>query len=157
MAPAGVDDVDDALDADVEHEIGRAVERRGAVDEGEVMHLVDAAHGGLDRGRVADVAADELDVALDAGEPPQRAAGIVVEHAHGVAAPQQRLDQRRADEAAAAGHQDAPRAHAPCLPGGDVDPAPGGVRAPRRVDQALHAIAFGEAGRRRDRRSRTHR
>ena len=85
LLPAGVDDVDDALDADIEHEIGRAVEGRRAVDEGEVMHLVDAAHGGIDRGGVADVAADELDVVLDLLQPPQRAARIVVEHAHRVA------------------------------------------------------------------------
>ena len=112
MAPAGVDHVDHALDADIEHEFGRAVEGRGAVDEGEVMHLVDASRRGVDRGRVADVAADEFDVALDVGEPTQRAARIVVEHAHRLAAPHQRLDQGRADEAGAAGDQDAPRAHA---------------------------------------------
>src|SRR5262249_17315287 len=60
MAAAAVDDVDDTLDADVEHEIGSAVERRRAVDEGEMMHLVDAAHGRVDGGGVADIAGDEL-------------------------------------------------------------------------------------------------
>ena len=110
--PAGIDDVDDALDADVEHEIGRAVEEFGAVDEGEMMHLVDAAHGGVDRGGIADIACDEFDVAVDAGQAPRRAARIVVEHAHGVALAHERLHQRGADEAAAAGHQDAAGAHA---------------------------------------------
>src|SRR5262249_20250212 len=73
--------------------------------------LVDATHGACHRGRVADVAANELDLALDLGEPPRRAPGIVVEHPQRLALLQQRLDQRRADEAGAAGHQDAPRAH----------------------------------------------
>ena len=49
------------------------------------MHLVDAAHRGIDRRGIADVAVHELDVALDLGQPPRRAARIVVEHAHGVA------------------------------------------------------------------------
>ena len=74
--PAAVDDVDDALDADVEHEVGGAVERRGAVDEGEVMHLVDVVHGGFDRGRVANVAMDELDLALDLAQPAKSSARI---------------------------------------------------------------------------------
>src|SRR5262245_18650973 len=76
------------------------------------MHLVDAARGGVDSIGIADVAADELDVAFDLGEPPQRAARIVVEHAHGLAAADERLDQRRADEARATRHQDAACAHA---------------------------------------------
>ena len=50
------------------------------------MHLVDAAHGGIDRGGIADIAADELDVVLDLLQPPQGAARIVVEHAHRLAA-----------------------------------------------------------------------
>src|SRR5215475_9570250 len=116
MVTATVDDVDDALDADVEHEIGRAVEGCRAVDEGEVMHLVDAAHGRVHRGRVADVAADEFDVALDLPQPAQRSAGIVVEHAHRLAHPHECLDQGRAEEAAAAGDQDAPRAHPSAAP-----------------------------------------
>ena len=48
-------------------------------------------------------------------EPPRRAARIVVEHAHGMAVRDQRLHQRRADEAAAAGDEDARTAHAGCL------------------------------------------
>ena len=46
------------------------------------MHLVDAAHRALHRVGIADIAGDELDVAFDLGEPPRRAARIVVEHAH---------------------------------------------------------------------------
>ena len=61
---AGVDHVDHALDADVEHQLGRAVEELRAVDEGEMVHLLDAAHGGMDRRGIADVACDELDVVL---------------------------------------------------------------------------------------------
>jgi hypothetical protein len=76
-----------------------------------MMHLVDAAQGGVDRCRVADVAADELDLALDLAQTAQRAAGIIVEHAHRVAVADQRLDQSGADEAAAAGHQNTPGAH----------------------------------------------
>src|SRR5215475_454258 len=116
IVPAAVDDVDDALDADVEHEIGRTVERRRAVDEREVMHLVDAAHGGVDRGRIADVAADEFDVALDLPQPAQSSAGIVVEHAHRLALAHECLDQGRAEEAAGARDQDAPRAHPSAAP-----------------------------------------
>ncbi len=108
--PAAVDDVDDAFDADIQHQFGRAVERRRTVDESKVMHLVDAAHGGVDRGRVANVAGDELDVGLDLPQPAQSAAGIIVEHAHRVAVAHERLDQSGADEAAAAGHQDTPGA-----------------------------------------------
>src|SRR5262245_62967840 len=110
MPPAAVDDVDDALNADVEHEVGRAVECRGAVDEGEVVHLVDASYGSVDRIRVANVAVDEIDVALDLAQPAQGAARIVVEHAHRLAGAEQRLDQGGTDKTAAAGHQDA-RAH----------------------------------------------
>src|SRR5262249_1493750 len=116
LAAAAVDDVDDALDADVEHEIGRAVERCRAVDEGKVMHLIDAAHGGVDRSRVADVAADELDVAFDLAQPTQSSAGIVVKHAHVFALAHERLNQTRTDKAAAAGDQNAPRAHSSARP-----------------------------------------
>ena len=41
---------------------GCAVEEFGAVDEGEVVHLVHAARRGLDRGGIADVAGDEFDI-----------------------------------------------------------------------------------------------
>jgi len=116
VAAAAVDDVDDALDADVEHEIGRAVERCRAVDKGKVMHLVDAAHGGVDRGCVADVAADELDVAFDLAQPAQGSAGIVVKHAHVFALAHERLDQTRTEKAAAAGDQNALRAHSSARP-----------------------------------------
>ena len=46
------------------------------------MHLVHALRRSLDRGGIANVAGDELDVLRDVGEPPRRAARIVVEHAH---------------------------------------------------------------------------
>ena len=39
LAATGVDHIDHALDADIEHQFGRAVEKFGAVDEGEVMNL----------------------------------------------------------------------------------------------------------------------
>jgi hypothetical protein len=116
VVAAAVNDVDDALDADVEHEIGRAVERGRAVDEGKVMHLVDAAHGRVDRDRVADVSADELDVAFDLVQPAQSSTGIVVEHAHGLALAHERLDQTRTEKAAAAGDQNAPRTHSSAAP-----------------------------------------
>ena len=110
---AAVDDVDDAFDADVEHDIGGAVECRRAIDEGEMVHLVDAAHGGIDCRGVADIAADELDVVSDLLQPAQGSAGIVVEHPHRLALTHQRLDQGRTDKAAAAGDQNMPWAH-PC-------------------------------------------
>jgi hypothetical protein len=39
------------------------------------MHLVDAAHGGVDRGRVANVAADELDIGTREWQSASRGAG----------------------------------------------------------------------------------
>ena len=67
---------------------GCAVEEFGAVDEGEVMHLVHALRRVRDRGRIANVAGDEFDVVLDLGEPARAAARIVVEHAHAAAGAQ---------------------------------------------------------------------
>src|SRR5260221_14544009 len=110
---AGIDDVNHALDADVEHKLGGAVEEFGAVDEGEMMHLVHAAYRAFDDCSVADIAADELDVVLDDFKPPRRAARIVVEHAHRMAVLDQRLDQRRADETRTAGDENAAWAHGP--------------------------------------------
>jgi hypothetical protein len=72
LALTGVDDVDDTLHADVEHQIGRPVEDGSAVDVGEVMHLLDAAHRGVDRGGIADIALDEFELALEAIEAAQR-------------------------------------------------------------------------------------
>jgi hypothetical protein len=116
VTPAGIDDVDDALHTNVEHEIGRAVERRRTVHEGEMMHLVDAAHGRIDVGGVADVTADELDVALDLSQPAQGATGIIIEHAHRLALAHEPRDQGRAEKATAAGDQNAPYAHSPAVP-----------------------------------------
>src|SRR5262249_21117063 len=96
------------------------VDGRGAVEEGEAMPRVDAADGRVDRGRVANVAADEFDVALDLPQPAQSSAGIVVEHAHRLALAHECLDQRRAEEAAAARDQDAPRAHPSAAPSRSV-------------------------------------
>jgi hypothetical protein len=42
VPPAGIDHVDHPTHADVEHELRRRVEEFGAVDEGEVVHLVRA-------------------------------------------------------------------------------------------------------------------
>ena len=105
FAAAGVDHVDHALDTDIEHKFGGAVEKFRAVDEGEMMHLIDATHGARHHGGIADIAADEFDVAFDLPQAARRAARIVVQHPHGVAFFHQRLDERRTDEAAAAGDQ----------------------------------------------------
>ena len=51
---------------------------------------------------------DDLDVGVEPGEVVPVAGGEVVEHAHAVAALEQRVYQARADEAAAAGDEDAP-------------------------------------------------
>ena len=66
---AGVDHIDHAAHADVEHQLGLRIEKFGAVDEGEVMHLVHAMRRALDGGRVANIAGDEFDVLLDAAQP----------------------------------------------------------------------------------------
>src|SRR5262249_38466190 len=82
-----------------------------AVDESEMVPLLDAAHGAIDGSRIADVSVDELDVALDLAQPAQGPAGIIVEDAHRFALTHERLDQGRAEKAAAAGDQNAPCAH----------------------------------------------
>ena len=96
----------------------REVERDVDFVSGDIRDAaaVDAAMRGIDRGRIADVAADELDVAFDLAQPAQSSAGIVVEHAHGLALAHERLDQTRTEEAAAAGDQNAPRAHSSARP-----------------------------------------
>src|SRR5262249_20515203 len=76
-----------------------------------MVHLLDAAHGAIDGSRIADVAVDELDVALDLAQAAQGPAGIIVEDAHRFAPTHEGLDQGRAEKAAAAGNQNAPRAH----------------------------------------------
>ena len=96
---AGVDHIDHAAHADVEHQFGRAVEKFSAVDEGQVMHLVHALGGAVNRSGVADIASDEFDILLDIGEPARAAARIVVEYADFLAGLHQSLDQARADEA----------------------------------------------------------
>ena len=96
---------------------------------------------------IADVAGDEFDVAFDLLQAPRRAARIVVEHAHGVAVLHQRLDQRGADEAAAAGDQNAnsrPLLHDVRL---GIEPAAAVVCTAGGVEQGLDTIAFGKAGR----------
>ncbi len=84
-------------------------------------------------------------------EPARTAARIVVEHPHAAAGAQQGLHQAGADEAAAAGDEDAGVAHAalswPASSLGKVDPGALAVRAPGGVHQPLHAIAFGKSGR----------
>ena len=59
---AGVDHIDHAAHADIEHQVGLAVEKFRAVDEGEVMHLVHPLRGLGRPRRVANIAGDELDV-----------------------------------------------------------------------------------------------
>jgi hypothetical protein len=75
------------------------------------MHLLDAAHGAINGSRIADIAVDELDVALDLAQPTQGAAGIIIEDPHRFALSHERPYQSRAEEAAAAGDQNAPPAH----------------------------------------------
>ena len=107
------------------------------------MHLVDAAHRGC-----TTVSASRMSPAMNSmsfstsGEPPRRAARIVVEHAHRVAVAHQRLHQRRADEAGAAGDQDA-RSSCGTPTKRPIGHASG---APHRC-RYLHAIALGETGR----------
>ena len=63
------------------------------------------AHGGVDALVRAQVALDDLDVVGDVGEVLAAAGGEVVEHAHPVAAREQRAHEVRADEAGAAGDE----------------------------------------------------
>ena len=72
---------------------------------------LDAAHGVVDALVAAQLALDDLDVVLQAGEVRAVAGREVVEHANGVAALEQRADEVRADEAGAAGDED-PATHA---------------------------------------------
>ena len=93
MLAAGVDDIDHPAYADVENEVGLAVEEFRAVDEGEVMHFVHALRRLLDRGGVANIAGDEFDLLCDLRQPAWAAARIVVEHAHAVTGADQRFDE----------------------------------------------------------------
>ena len=111
VAAAGVDHVDHPAHADVEHEFRRRVEEFGAVDEGEVVHLVHALRRGRDDFGVADIAGDEIDIRGDLLQAARVAARIVVKHPQPVSGKKERLDQTGADEAAAAGHEDAATAH----------------------------------------------
>ena len=103
----GVDYVEHAAHADIEHKIGLGVEEFRAVDEGEMVHFVDAFASALNCGGIADIAGDEVDVVFDLDEPARMTARVVVENAHGRARAQQRLDQSRAEEARSAGDEDA--------------------------------------------------
>ena len=118
VAAAGVDHVDHPAHADVEHEFRRRVEEFGAVDEGEVVYFLHAFRRGRDGFGVADIAGDEIDIRGDLLQAARVAARIVVKHPQPVSGKKERLDQTGADEAAAAGHQDAATAHrAPLLAG----------------------------------------
>ena len=63
---------------------------------------LDAAHGRVHALVRAEVALDELDVVLEPGEVRAAPGREVVEHAHVVAAREERAHEVRADEAAAA-------------------------------------------------------
>ena len=68
-------------------------------------HDLDAGAGARRRGRVPDVALDELDVLREVGQVLALAGEEVVEDAHLVAAREQRARDRGADEAGAAGDE----------------------------------------------------
>jgi hypothetical protein len=68
----------------------------------------DAAHRVVHSLVAAQLALDDLEFLDDVGEVPSVAGGEVVEHAHGVALLEQSPREVRADEAAAAGDEDAP-------------------------------------------------
>src|SRR5262249_57530537 len=72
--------------------------------------------GGVDGVGMGDVAAEELEVGLDLALPAQSSAGIIVKHAQFLALAHERLDQTRTEKAAAAGDQNAPRAHSSAAP-----------------------------------------
>src|SRR5690348_11093503 len=103
---AGVDDVDDAANTDVEHQIWLRVEKLGAVDEGQVVHFLHPSRCLPDGRTVADIAGNEFNIGSDAGKAPRTTARIVVEDAHAVARLDQRLYQCSTDETAAAGDED---------------------------------------------------
>jgi hypothetical protein len=67
---------------------------------------LDAAHGVVDALVRAELALDDLDVVRDVREVRPLPRGEVVEHADAVAALDERADEVRADEPAAAGDED---------------------------------------------------
>src|SRR5208282_280409 len=111
VSAAGVDHVDYALDPDLEHQVRGAIEEFGTIDEGEMMHLVNAPDGYLYRSGIAHVAGDEFDNVTDFGKAARGSAGIVVKDADRVAFPHQSLDERGADETGSAGDEDSGLRH----------------------------------------------
>src|SRR5439155_19937876 len=83
VADRRVDDIEDPFDADLEDGLRLRVEELGAVHRREVNDRIDTGAGPVHRGAVADIAAHDLDVAAEVGEPPWRAAGVVVEDPDG--------------------------------------------------------------------------
>src|SRR6185295_3898540 len=120
MLAAGIDDIDHPAYADIENEIGLAVEEFRAVDEGEVMDFVHVLRCLLDLGGVADIAGDEFDILRDLCEPARASTRIVVKHAHAVTGFDQRFDEARTDETAAAGDEDTAHARAPSFDGSEA-------------------------------------
>src|SRR5690348_17265635 len=80
-----------------------------------MMHLVHSFCGLRDRGGVANIAGDELNALFNSSQPPWRAARVVVEHAHLMAGTHECGHESGADEAAAAGDEDATHGRAPLL------------------------------------------
>ena len=70
-------------------------------------HQLDAPNGGMDALVGAEVALDDLDLTTERSEVGPAAGREVVEHADVVASLEERLDEIGADEAGAAGDEDA--------------------------------------------------
>src|SRR5207244_12610401 len=85
------------------------------------------------------LAVDELDVVLDVLEVGPVSGGEVVEDAHAVAALEQRPDEVRADEPAAAGHEHAHQGSATTWKFAISEPVRGSRRSPERRSIAAAA------------------
>jgi len=70
-----------------------------------VQDVADALDGALDVARAPQVAFDELDPVEERGDVVALAGREVVEHADALALGEERLDDVRADEAGATGHE----------------------------------------------------
>src|SRR5271163_4557180 len=102
MLDTGVNDVDHALGAHLEYQIRMLVEVFGTVDEGQMMHGIDAFHGPLDEVAGTYIADHQFHIAGHLAQAPLRAARIVVEDAHAMTALQQAQYQSRPYESGSA-------------------------------------------------------
>ena len=142
MPQRAIDDVADALDGDVEHEIGLGVEELGPVDEREMADQIHAFTGAGDGGRIADVSVHVFEAVMEIAQASGMAARIVVEHADADSRIHEAPRQRAAEKPGPAGDEKKAIAHIRVFP-------------PMAVAAGIRTATAGRAVRRRcrDRRS----